>query len=202
MRNYKLIFFLPILALLSSCRGQPSEKPPIYVQYNMYWQEKFESQEANPLFADGRADRVPPEGTVPQGKLHTDTEYYHGLDEDGEFVQTIPVELTRSFLERGRERYDIYCTPCHGSTGESGVVSDFGLMPMNLQSDVVRNYTDGQIYSAIYNGVRAMPSYQYQTDANDRWAIVAYVRALQRSQQATDEDLQNLNIDINSLTTK
>lgn len=197
VRIYKLIILVLIAAFLSSCRGQPSERPPVYVQYNMYWQEKFEAQEPNPIFADGRADRLPPEGTIARGTLQTDTEYYQGVDENGDYIHHIPADITRSFLERGQERYQIYCTPCHGSVGDRGIVEDFGLMPLSLQSDVVREYPDGQIYSAIYNGIRAMPDYRYQTTVEDRWAIVAYVRALQRSQRATEEDLQRLNIDIN-----
>ncbi|MEX0928746.1 MAG: cytochrome c [Balneolales bacterium] len=200
MRNYKLILFVFMAAFLSSCRGQPFEEPPIYIQYNMYWQEKFEAQEVNPLFADNRSDRLPPEGTVSRGNLQMDTEYHFGVDENGDFIENNPVELSRSFLKRGQERFEIYCTPCHGALGEGGVTGNFGLMPISLQSDAVRNYPDGQIYNAIYNGIRTMPSYRYQVAVDDRWAIVAYVRALQRSQHATEQDLRTLNIDVNTLT--
>ncbi|MEX0772878.1 MAG: cytochrome c [Balneolales bacterium] len=199
--NSKLILFVMAGAFLGACQGQPFEEPPITIQSNMYWQEKFEVQEPNPFFADHRSDRRPPEGTIARGHLETDTEYYHGVDEDGNFVEDNPVELSRAFLERGKEQFEIYCTPCHGSLGDGGVVQDFGMAPMSLQSEVVRDaYTDGQIYSAIRNGVRTMPDYRYQTSVEDRWAIVAYVRALQRSQHATEDDLRSLDIDITEIT--
>ncbi|MEX2396094.1 MAG: cytochrome c [Balneolales bacterium] len=199
--NFNIILLVIAGAFLGACQGQPFEDPPITIQSNMYWQEKYLPQEENDFFADNRADRQPPEGTIARGYLEDNSEYHYGLNEDGSFVEDNPVTLSRAFLERGKERYDIYCTPCHGALGDGGVVQDFGMNPMSLQSDLVRTmYTDGQIYSAIRNGVRTMPDYQYQTSVEDRWAIVAYVRALQRSQNATEDDLRRLDIDITDIT--
>jgi hypothetical protein len=199
MRNipiFKLFAFLLVAVALTACRGQPSQKPPIHLNPNMDWQEKFKSQEPNPFFEDGRAMRKPVEGTVARGLLRENAAYYEGVDENGAWVVTMPVSLDRSFLHRGRERYEIFCTPCHGGTGGGeGIVIGRGYVPPpSFHDDRILEMTDGELYSAIYNGVRTMPSYRHQIPVNDRWAIVAYIRALQRSQNATDEDLRRLNI--------
>lgn len=167
--------------ILAGCAGMPSEKPPIHVNPNMDWQPKFRSQSKNPLFEDHRSMRPPVEGTVARGALADDKP---------------PVELTRAFLYRGQERYDIYCAPCHGGTGAGdGIVVGFGLVPPpSLHDPRMLALTDAELHNAIINGVRTMPSYRHQIPAEDRWAIVAYVRALQRSQNATAADLQNLNL--------
>lgn len=191
------VFLLIMMAaFLGACRGQPSEKPPIHTQYNMYWQERFNAHEENLFFEDRRAMRAPVEGTVARGKLATDLAFFEGIREDGSYVEQMPVDITRSFLERGRDQFNIYCTPCHGGVGDgNGPVSDYGYIAASLHTDNARGMPDGEIYSAIYNGVRTMNSYRHQIKAEDRWAIVAYVRALQLSQDAGEDDLRQLDLD-------
>lgn len=190
-------------ATLVSCRGQLSEKPPIQLQQNMYYQERFNPQEANPFFEDGMAMRAPIEGTVARGELREDTRYYEGVDENGRFVDENPLDLSRELLERGRDRYDIYCAVCHGGIGDGqGVimVGQYGYVPApSFHTDQLRDIPDGQIYSAIYNGVRTMPSYRTQIPVEDRWAIVAWVRTLQLSQNASADLLREYGVDVDQL---
>lgn len=188
---------------LSACQGQLSEKPPIHPNMNMDQQPRVEAQEENNFFADGRAMRQPVEGTVARGLAKTDRAYYEGVDENGEFIDYIPVDLTKSFLYRGKERYEIYCTPCHGQTGAGdGVIMEgnYGYVPAPSYHDQrVRDLSDGELYSAIYNGVRTMPSYSTQVPVEDRWAIVAYIRALQESQNINEQEIQEYPVDLSAL---
>lgn len=197
-----IIYLLMLIALMGACGGQPSEKTPIHTQYNMHWQNRFNAQEENPFFEDRRAMRTPVEGTVARGKLENDLAYFQGINDDGSYVDTIPVDLSRSFLKRGQDQFNVYCTPCHGGVGDgNGPVSEYGYVAASLLSDNTRNMPDGEIYSAIYNGVQTMNSYRHKIDVEDRWAVVAYVRALQLSQDAGDEDLRRLNIDPGEVAT-
>lgn len=191
---------------LSACQGQLSEKPPVHPNMNMDQQPRKEAQEVNNFFADGRAMRQPVEGTVARGLAKTDKALYEGVDENGEFIDYIPVDLTRSFLYRGKERYNIFCAPCHGQTGAgNGVIMEggYGYVPApSYHEQRVRDLTDGELYSAIYNGVRTMPSYSTQIPVKDRWAIVGYIRALQASQNVSEQELQQFDIDIAALQAK
>ena len=184
---------LAALVVLAGCRGMRSEDPPIHPNLNMDFQEKFEAQEANPFFADGAAMRTPVPGTVPRGLLREDTEFYLGRTENGAFVEEMPVPATRELLIRGRERYDIYCSVCHGRSGDGqGIImtGNYGYTPAtSYHNERVREAADGYLYDVITNGVRNMPGYAQQVPVADRWAIVAYVRALQRSQNATEADI-------------
>ncbi|MEX0822769.1 MAG: c-type cytochrome, partial [Balneolaceae bacterium] len=194
---------LLISMMLMSCRGQISEKPPIHPQQNMDFQERFNAQEENPFFADNRAMRTPVEGTIARGNLKDNSALYEGVDENGNFVEEIPFELTRAFLYRGKERYDIFCTPCHGGTGNGqGIVmtGGYGYVPApTYHSERSRNLPDGEFYSAITNGIRNMPSYATQIPVEDRWAIVAYVRALQRSQYVPENEMEQFDVDLAEL---
>ncbi len=196
----KISLFLALLILLSACRGQPFEDPPIFVQPNMHYQEKFRYQQENPFFEDQRADRLPVEGTVSRGNLQIDHAYYEGVDGEGEFVTSIPTDIDRSFLMRGKERYDIYCTPCHGGTGDGeGIISEHGLVPPTFHDEEARDWEYGRIYSAIYNGYETMQSYRHEIPVEDRWAIVAYVRALQISQAADEDAIRELGIEMDEI---
>jgi len=183
-------------AFLGACRGQPSEKPPIHTQYNMYWQDRFNAYQENPFFEDRRAMRPPVEGTIARGKLENDLAYYQGINDNGSYVERMPVDITRSFLKQGQHQYGIFCTPCHGGVGDgNSPVSDYGYIAASLLAERAREMPDGEIYSAIYNGVNTMNSYRHQIDAENRWAIVAYVRALQLSQDAGEDELRRLGMD-------
>ncbi|MBZ0273266.1 cytochrome c [bacterium] len=180
------------LAALAGCQGQFSGKPPVHPNWNMDNVARYDMQEPSSFFADGRAMRPPVEGTVPRGFLKDDDAYWEG--KDGErFIERLPdgIELTLALLERGRDRYAIYCTPCHDATGSGrGVVIARGMLPPPsftdprlLQQDV------GYFYNVITHGVRNMPAYAAQIPVADRWAIAAYVRALQRSASATIDEV-------------
>jgi hypothetical protein len=141
-------------------------------------------------FADGRAARPRVPGTVARGHLKEDAPLHTGK-RDGLFVDTLPFPLTRAVLDRGRERYGIFCAPCHGETGSGdGMVVRRGFRrPASFHDPRLREREPvGYLFDAITGGFGAMPDYAAQIPAEDRWAIVAYVRALQLSQHARLED--------------
>ena len=199
----KYICIFGVGLLLTSCRGQISEKPPIHPNMNMDQQDRKEAQEENRFFEDGRSMREPVQGTVARGLLKDNVALYEGLDNKGNMIASNPLELTKSFLYRGKDRYEVFCTPCHGITGDGqGIIMTgrYGYVPApTFHQDRLREVPDGEIYSAIHNGVRTMPSYSSQITVEDRWAIVAYVRALQESQNATKDDLSKFDVDIAAL---
>ena len=130
--------------------------------------------------------RVPDEHVVPCGQLNEDEAYVYGKEGD-KWVMKAPVPMTEATLRRGEERYNIFCTPCHDKTGSgNGMVIQRAAgsfpKPTDFHGDYARKLTDGQIYNAIANGVRNMPGYAAQLPVRDRWAVVAYVRALQLAQ--------------------
>jgi len=188
----KIGFILILAVMLSACyRGRPSEKPPIHLNPNMDNQPKYRAQGTSKFFLDGSAMRIPIPGTVARGELYADPAYYFGKDENGNFVKTIPLSITLRMLKRGQERYNIYCAPCHGRTGDGrGIVVQRGyLPPPSFHQDYMRAYPDGQIYDVINRGIRNMPAYGYMIPVEDRWAIVAYFKALLRAQNATSNDI-------------
>lgn len=202
--NTSKIIGIALLGLLiSSCRGTLSEKPAIHPQLNMDQQDRKEAQEINMFFEDKRSMRPPVEGTVARGYRKADLAYFEGVDENGSWVAESPVEISRSFLYRGQERYEIFCTPCHGKVGDGlGIImtGQYGYVPApTFHQDRLREAPDGEIYSAIYNGVRNMPSYAHQVPVEDRWAIVSYVRALQASQYVSENEIAEYDIDLEEL---
>lgn len=196
----RLYVLLPLFAAgaLTGCRGDLSSKPPIHPNLNMDFVERFEAQEANPLFADNSAQRQPVAGTVRRGALVT-TENANvelGRNPDGTFVASIPVDVTPALLERGQERYEIFCSVCHGDAGDGkGIMmtgnggQGYGFQVPSYHTDALRARPDGYIYNVILNGINTMPSYGHTMPVQDRWAVVAYLRALERSQQADPADL-------------
>lgn len=201
-----LASLLLLSLLLMSCRGQLSEKPPISPQQNMQFQNRFNAQEENEFFANNMAMRPPVEGTIARGNLRQNSELYQGRDENGNFITEIPLDVTQSFLYRGKERYDIYCTPCHGKTGDGqGIImtGQYGYVPApSYHRQASYDMPDGQFYSAITEGIRSMPAYNTQIKVEDRWAIVAYIRALQESQNVPREELEQYDVDIAQLETE
>ncbi len=192
MRNTFFIVALLGGMVLSGCRGSISDKPPVHINQNMDVMERYDPQAASPFFADGRTMRPPVPGTVARGMLKDDTRFHLGLEADGSYVQGIPVAITQEFALRGRERYDIYCAVCHGKAGDGqGIVmtGGYGFAPVGYHNDRLRQIEDGYLYDLITNGIRTMPAYGQQIPVADRWAIVAYVHILQRSQNATEGDI-------------
>lgn len=191
---------LLLSVLMMACRGQKTEKPPVALQQNMMFQDRFNAQEPNPFFADNRSMRQPVEGTIARGNLKDDAAFYQGVDENGEFVEENPMDVSQSFLYRGQDRYDIYCTPCHGGLGDGqGIImtGQYGYVPSpTFHRQASYDMPDGEIYSAITNGIRNMPSYASQVKTEDRWAIVAYIRALQESQNIPATEIEQFDVDL------
>jgi mono/diheme cytochrome c family protein len=190
--------------LLAGCRGKPFEQPPIHINPNMDYQPKYQPQEANIFFADNKANRLPVEGTVARGALATDKAYFSGKDASGNLISKSPVALTKDLMVRGQERYTIYCQPCHGGTGDGkGIVIGYGyVQPPSFHEARLVTSPDGHFYDVINNGIRSMPAYRHQVPVEDRWAIVAYIRALQKSQNATKGDLDKLGLTVNETDAK
>ncbi|MDQ7054392.1 MAG: cytochrome c [candidate division KSB1 bacterium] len=180
------------LVLLAGCfRGKPFENTPIYVPHGMENQPKYLPQGPSNFFVDGAAMRMPVPGTVARGELYEDTAFYFGVDAQGDTLRQIPVPVTMELLKRGQERYNIFCAPCHSRVGDGkGIVVQYNFLPPpTFHQDRLRKAKDGYLFNVISNGIRNMPGYRHQINVKDRWAIVAYMRALQRSQNATIEDL-------------
>jgi mono/diheme cytochrome c family protein len=191
-----LVSFIP-LAVIANKRVTDMSHPRMRIVPDMDKQEKFRSQRANPMFADGRAMRMPPAGAVARGEARLDPHWNEGKVQ-GQWATKFPTPVTAETMRRGQDRFNIYCSPCHGLTGAGdGMVNlraerlqeGTWTPPSNLASDVVTARPVGHLFNTITNGIRSMPPYGPQIPEDDRWAIVAYVRALQRSQNATLSDV-------------
>jgi len=183
---------LLLAMLIISCyRGKPSEDPPLHLNPNMDDQPRYDAQESSQFFADGSEMRAPVTGTIAQGQLQANVEYYFGRTADSLLVKKIPVPVGTELLNRGHERFNIYCSPCHDQTGSGqGLMVKKGFLPPpTFHQPRLRVVEDGHIYEVIRNGIRNMPSYRHQISVADRWAIVAYVRKLQRDQNAGAPDI-------------
>lgn len=200
MRSWSAgVIFVGAAAGLLGCRGCESSQPPVHLIANMDTQEKGKAyrRDTSGLFADGRLMREPVPGTVPVGHLEEDALLYEGVDEKGAPTKVFPGAvktdgaLSDALRARGKDRYAIYCAPCHGVAGDgkgpiAGVALDGGprltVPPPAFTSDRLKGMVVGQMYAAIRNGVNAgnMPSYASQLPVKDRWAVLAYVRQLQR----------------------
>jgi len=208
MRYFLLLFVLAgvMVVGVAGFRGSTSRKPPIEVFPDMDRQPKLRPQDRNSFFPDGRSSQAPPEYTVArtkayEGLLGVDPifPYQESPVNSGlitgttNFVESIPFQITERFLDRGRDRYQIYCLPCHGAIGDANGVIKKVAMPTvaNLHEARIIQMTDGQIYYAIKNGSpsQLMGSYAAQVTVEERWAIVAYVRALQRSRLGSLDDV-------------
>ncbi len=188
----RIMVLLLSAALLGGCRGRVTDEPPVHLNPNMDDQEKLDPQEEFSFFPDGRASREPVAGTIARGDLQVDTVRYEGQTAAGNWIQHGPLPTTEELLRRGQRQFNIYCAPCHDRVGTGrGMVTNYAGMtpPTNLQDARIREMPDGQIFHTITYGVRTMPSYRHQVGATDRWAIVAYLRALQRSQSTTLADV-------------
>ena len=181
--------WLPLLALLLSACHQ-----------DMYDQPKLQTYEPSSFFADGRASRPSVPGTVAVDQVQTDEYLYTGLV-DGEEGDVMPFPVTKELLIRGQQQYTIYCAVCHGEAGygQSMVAERGGIVPANFHQQRLREAPIGHIFNVITNGVyrgdpnnggyQSMYSYASRIKAEDRWAVAAYIRALQLSQNATEEDV-------------
>ena len=160
------------------------------IRKGMYDQPKYKPYQKSEFFPDQRASRVPPEGTVARGMLHEDVHMYQGLV-DGKLAESFPFPVTLEVVKRGQERFNIYCAPCHDQAGTGrGLVVQRGFkQPNSYHIDRLRTSPPGYFYDVITKGFGQMNSYAAQVKPEDRWAIVAYIRALQLSQHAKIEDV-------------
>ena len=157
---------------------------------DMHLQPKYKPDEPSAFFQDGRADRPYVPGTVASGHLRTDELLYSGRIQ-GKLVDQFPFPITADVLARGRERYNIYCTPCHDYTGSgNGMIVQRGFpAPPSYHTDRLRQAPVGHFFEVMTYGYGTMYSYAARVSVEDRWAIAAYIRALQLSQHATLADV-------------
>jgi mono/diheme cytochrome c family protein len=178
--------------LFAAARQAHPSKPQFHIVPNMDFQAYYKPQRKNDFFADGRADRAPVDGTVAVGRLRDDTHLYEGKI-NGAWALTLPVSVVadQATMARGEELFGVYCAPCHGQDGSGdGMVHRraFALKegtwvkPSNLSESKVVVQPIGQLFNSVTNGIRNMPGYGHQIPAEDRWAILLYLRALQKSQ--------------------
>jgi len=176
-RAFWLCAFFPAL-LLSGCR------------LDMHVQPKYEPEDPSTFFADGRSERPPVEGTVARGELRTDELLYTGRM-NGTDADLFPFPITAADLGRGRERYNIYCSPCHDYTGSgNGMIVQRGFpSPPSFQLQRLRQAPAGHFFQVMTNGLGLMYSYASRVSPEDRWRIAAYIRALQLSERGSLTDV-------------
>jgi mono/diheme cytochrome c family protein len=184
-RALAALAFISLFAAAGCARGCTSSRPPIHLNPSMDDQPKVRPQAASDFFFDGAAMREPVPGTIPVGGLKEDTAFFTGRGANGQFVAAIPHPVDEALVARGRERYGIYCQPCHDARGDGrGILFQRGNVPTgNFHQEKVLKYVDGEIFDVITNGRGLMAGYRWPIPPADRWAIVAYVRALQRERQ-------------------
>ncbi|MFN0123804.1 MAG: c-type cytochrome [Blastocatellia bacterium] len=188
------LILLILAGSLSGCQliTPGVDRTPLQIFPDMDNQAKYKAQAESPFFADKRANRKPPQGTIAQGKLREDEALYQGKA-NGQDVATVPLKIDVALLQRGQERFNINCAPCHSRVGDGqGIVKIRGnnaLIPANLTESKYVTVPDGYIFNVITNGKGTMLPLGQNIPAEDRWAIVAYVRALQRARNATVNDV-------------
>jgi mono/diheme cytochrome c family protein len=167
-----------LAAVFSACRQDMHDQP------------RFKAYGKSDFYEDRRSARPLPEGTVARGQLREDAPLYTGKH-GKEFAAAFPFEITAAVVARGRERFNVYCSPCHGRTGAgNGMVVQRGFkQPPSYHIDRLRQAPHGYFFDVITSGFGAMQDYAAQIPVADRWAIVAYIRALQYSQHASIEDV-------------
>jgi mono/diheme cytochrome c family protein len=185
-RLLRAVAIVALLAITGCARGCTSSSPPIHLNPSMDNQPKVRAQAASTFFYNGAAMRDPVPGTVPIGGLKEDTAFFTGKGPDGQFVATIPVPVDDALRARGRQRFTIYCQPCHDARGDGkGILFQRGNVPTaSFHQEKILKYPDGQIFDVITNGQGLMSGYRWPIPPADRWAIISYVRELQRERLA------------------
>jgi mono/diheme cytochrome c family protein len=192
----KRVLLTAATLVLAGCAGSASKNTPVVIFTDMDYQGRYEPQGdrkfngEQPIFGDNRASRRPVEGTVAVGSLVEDESFSTGVASNM-YVGRNPMKVDADLLALGQRRFNTYCTPCHDRTGQGrGIVGQRAVwIPTNLQEARVKDMNDGEIFNVITNGRRSMPPYRFQVSDHDRWAVVAYVRALQRTSTATVSDV-------------
>lgn len=192
-----------ILFCIAGLQGRTSRKPPLEVFSDMDRQEKLRPQEPNGFFTNGVSSQLPPSGTIARSEpIKTTSGDVYAFEDSPvntgkvtgttNFVDNNPLPLNGELLARGRERFDIYCAPCHGKLGDgNGITKKIGDMPSvaNLHDKRIVEMADGEIFNTVSKGKGLMGAYGPIVPVQDRWAIVAYLRALQFSRLGTTNDL-------------
>ena len=195
--NRQILASLLLMGALTGCRGQVTQDAPVVPIRNMYNQPRYDTQGRSAFFQDGRMMRPQVEGTVSREEDPNLGVATGRADNNAEWVLEVPRQVVQrngggpAFVERGQERYNIYCAPCHGDNGDAeGVVAhraasldSNALVPPTFHDERLRAIPDGQLFATITHGIRNMPAYAQSIPTDDRWAIVTYVRALQLSEQ-------------------
>lgn len=185
MKKALCFILMGCIVQLMGCRGWTTENPPIHPNPNMDVQPKYKPYRTSDWFLDKRSMRMPVEGTIARGELKLDTHLYEGKN-GGQWVDSLPrsIVLNRKSMKQGQTAFNIHCAACHGQTGAgNGLVGKrMVVAPTSLHSDYLYAQPLGHFYDVISNGIRTMPSYRHQISVEDRWLIVAYIRALQWSQ--------------------
>ena len=178
MKARRLAVCFALLAGAAGCHTDMRDQP------------RYEALEASEFFTDGQSARPAVPGTVARAQLHEDEGLYTGRVQ-GRLLADLPVELSRDLLERGRERFNIYCSPCHGASGAGdGMIVQRGFRrPPSYHEERLVNAPVGYLFDVMTNGFGAMQDYSSQVPVADRWAIAAYIRALQFSRRATVNDV-------------
>jgi cytochrome c5 len=217
LRAFFVIFLLSTIAVIAvfGFRGQKGTQPPTEVFPDMVRQPKVRAQAPLDFFADGRGPRLPVAGTVPIGyemprpdtpenepaavgpwshpqeSFSVGTDYYNTGKMRDQWGTGIPLQVTPELMERGQQRFNITCAMCHGATAAgNGITKQYGLATVvSLQDERIRKMSDGEIFNTITNGKNTMMAYGPNIIVADRWAIIAYLRALQRSQNAAVADV-------------
>jgi mono/diheme cytochrome c family protein len=205
MRYFILILVLAIVVTvgIAGRRGDISRKPPLYIFPYMKRQLKLRPQTPNSFFADGLSSHLPQAGTIAQSKpLVVNGREVYSFEDDPvntgrttgttNFIELNPYPVTSQLLERGQQRFTIYCSPCHGQTGEgNGITKKIGAMAVvaNLHDKAIVIQPDGAIFNTVSWGKNNMQGYAPQIPVEDRWAIIAYLRALQLSRLGAVDDL-------------
>ncbi len=176
-----LAVVLLALSALGCTRGSTSTRPPIHANPNMDRQPKVLPQSESTFFYDGASMRLPVAGTVARGQLRDDLGRYTGKLESGEWLMASPLGRGDEVMARGRERYEIFCAPCHASNGNGrGVLySKAKVQCADLSQERLVEMPDGQLFDVVSNGIGLMPSMKSRIPNEDRWAILAHVRELQ-----------------------
>ena len=212
---YTLAFLVVLLLSVMGFRGLRSTQPPIEVFPDMDRQAKYKPQAGSEFFADGRADRPIPVGTVPYGRgrgvevvrnekgeampgpfhdpayLRADDFRYAGRAADGTFARGFPIEVSEAVVRRGQGRFNIYCAPCHGPLGDgNGITKSYGMVATpTYHDDRLRAMAEGEIFNTITNGKNTMMPYADKLSPDDRWAVISYVRVLQRAREGRIDDV-------------
>lgn len=178
MRHNVVVLIVAACGVLAGCRQDMHDAP------------RYEPLEGSTFFDDGRSSRMLVANTVARGMLREDEHLYAGKI-DGQLTDMFPMPVTAEVMARGRDRFNVFCSPCHGRTGQgNGMVVQRGFRaPPSYHEERLRNAPAGYFFDVMTHGFGAMPDYAAQVPVADRWAIAAYIRALQFSQRATVNDV-------------